>query len=203
MRHICPNYLSVRFKCDKCFTICSSGSHRPVLTFNIKTVARCSDNFGSNFPFPVTDTSACLRFYFFGFCRNRSFYDLNPHQRSLASCSLHIGVVEGSKSRNGCNGKRNWSSSEEFSLLGYNTVTRWKSTDVSEEHVASIIKGWEYDQQDTSMKQSASRASKSCSLIHVPRVLHGIIYQKLEFFITTALRTSNPVWSSRVSNLHE
>jgi hypothetical protein len=68
-----------------------------------------SFNFGSEFPISGYGYKCVPAFLFFGFWRNRSLYTLNPHQRRRTFGWLKISAVEGSKSRKGCNGKKNWS----------------------------------------------------------------------------------------------
>jgi hypothetical protein len=59
-------------------------------------------------------------------------------------------------------------------------ITPWKSTDISEQHVASTFSAEEYAKQETSMMQTASRASKSNSpydfqcIYHTPTTLTEI-----------------------------
>jgi hypothetical protein len=87
-----------------------------------------------------------------------------------------------------------------------------KVTDVSEEHIASIFRVEELAEQETSVKAGGKQnprlhAGFLLGLFFDPRdgddvlpkrrltltELHGVISQKTELFITTAVRTSNPI----------
>jgi hypothetical protein len=77
------------------------------------------------------------------------------------------------------------------------------STDVSEEHVASIFRVEEQAEQETSVKAGGKQRvfSSACSstlkwMRYVPpkrrltfNGIHGVISQKVGLFITTAVRT--------------
>jgi hypothetical protein len=60
--------------------------------------------------------------------------------------------------------------------------------DISKEHVTSIFWVEEEAKQETSMKQVAIRGSIGCLSVD----LHGVVSQKVELFIITSVRTSNP-----------
>jgi hypothetical protein len=82
-----------------------------------------------------------------------------------------------------------------LSSITQRRVVRWKSTDVSEEHVASVLIVEEHAYQKT-------RRYKAASLRYVPpklrltfNGLHGVISQMIWLFVTTAVRTSNPTSS--------
>jgi hypothetical protein len=70
-------------------------------------------------------------------------------------------------------------------------VVRWVSTEVSEEHIASIFR---VEVISSTRNQQASRwrrdfpPTRRLSL----NGLHGVISQKMILFITTAVKTSNP-----------
>jgi hypothetical protein len=71
-------------------------------------------------------------------------------------------------------------------------VVRWVSTDVSDDHIASIFRVEEIG----SANQRASRwryvpPKRPLKLNGLHR-LHGVISQKMILFITTAVKTSNP-----------
>jgi hypothetical protein len=70
-------------------------------------------------------------------------------------------------------------------------VVRWKSTDVPEEHVASIFGVEEWTKQETTTK-AGGQQSLLCSILPKRRLtfngLYGVISQKIELFITTAVR---------------
>jgi hypothetical protein len=62
-------------------------------------------------------------------------------------------------------------------------VVHSESTDISEEHVFSIFRVKKHIRQEMNMKQVASKYSAG---------LHGILSQKIELILNTAVRTSNP-----------
>jgi hypothetical protein len=81
-------------------------------------------------------------------------------------------------------------------------VVFWKSTDVSEEHVASIFRVGEKGKQETSVKEAAKRALDSCFLYSSTFKIGGDMFIRIvdsilteytvlypRHFITTALRT--------------
>jgi hypothetical protein len=75
---------------------------------------------------------------------------------------------------------------EDLCLLGYNSVVRWSSTDVSGKHAASSSQAW-FIRRPWRWKRYVPPK---------PRLtfngLHGVISRKIEFFIITAARTSHP-----------
>jgi hypothetical protein len=60
-------------------------------------------------------------------------------------------------------------------------VVRWKSADVSEEHITSIFRVQKLAKQETSVEQVAMS-------VYFQR-LHGVIPQKTELFTTTSAKT--------------
>jgi hypothetical protein len=83
-------------------------------------------------------------------------------------------------------------------------VVCWVSTDVSEEHVASIFRVEEISSAKTSKQAEYSAGRKADIYIYRKQkesrrlelrshwlVLHGVTSQKMILFITTAVRTSN------------
>jgi microsomal dipeptidase-like Zn-dependent dipeptidase len=66
-------------------------------------------------------------------------------------------------------------------------VARRKSTDVSAEHIASNFR-FEEAKQETKTKQVSSRAWLNFN------GLHAVISHKIELFVTSGVRTSDPTW---------
>jgi hypothetical protein len=64
--------------------------------------------------------------------------------------------------------------------------------DVSEKHVYSILRVEEYSKKETSVKQVASSKYVPPKRRLTFNGLHGVTSQKIELFISIALRTSYP-----------
>jgi hypothetical protein len=72
-------------------------------------------------------------------------------------------------------------------------VVLWKSTDVLGEHVPSIFTIKEQAEEDTSVKYTASLLHVTPKRLSTFNGVHLIISKKLEFFIGTAVRATNPI----------